>query len=80
LVTLGIIRPLHRDLKAPRMTDPGDPKPAPSDSAPARPVWLFWLIPMAVLVAVVWFVLRGDRSPKAPAGDPAVAAAPSGVQ
>ena len=44
------------------MTTPGDPPPTPPDRAPARPVWLFWLIPMAVLVGVVWFILRGDRS------------------
>ncbi|MBD3770008.1 MAG: hypothetical protein IE925_07640 [Rhodobacterales bacterium] len=47
------------------MTDPGDPKPALPERAPARPAWLFWLIPMAALVGIVWFVLRGDRSPDA---------------
>ena len=56
------------------MTEPGDPKPAPNDRAPARPVWLVWLIPMAALVGIVWFVLRGDRSPDAPSGEPAAAA------
>ncbi len=55
------------------MTDPGDPKPDLPERAPARPVWLFWLIPMAVLVGVVWFVLRGDRSPEAAADNMAVA-------
>ncbi|MEO1964082.1 hypothetical protein [Hyphomonas sp.] len=54
------------------MTDPGDPKPDLPERAPARPVWLFWLIPMAVLVGVVWFVLRGDRSPEAAAENAAV--------
>ncbi|HPF22473.1 MAG: hypothetical protein R3C08_02740 [Hyphomonas sp.] len=39
------------------------------DRAPARPVWLFWLIPMAALVGLVWFVLRGDRSGDAPAAE-----------
>ncbi|KCZ49062.1 MULTISPECIES: hypothetical protein [unclassified Hyphomonas] len=54
------------------MTDPGDPKPDLPERAPARPVWLFWLIPMAALVGIVWFVLRGDRSPEAAAGEAAV--------
>ncbi len=54
------------------MTDPGDPKPDLPERAPARPAWLFWLIPMAVLVGVVWFVLRGDRSPEAVADNVAV--------
>nr|WP_321362246.1 hypothetical protein [uncultured Hyphomonas sp.] len=54
------------------MTDPGDPKPDLPERAPARPVWLFWLIPMALLVGVVWFVLRGDRSPEAAAESSAV--------
>jgi cytochrome c-type biogenesis protein CcmH/NrfF len=47
------------------MTDPGDPKPDLPERAPARPAWLLWLIPMAVLVGIVWFVLRGDRSAEA---------------
>jgi hypothetical protein len=34
-------------------------------------VWLFWLIPMAMLVGIVWYVLRGDRSPDAAAENPA---------
>lgn len=54
------------------MTDPGDLKPDLPERAPARPVWLFWLIPMAVLVGVVWLVLRGDRSPEATADNVAV--------
>ena len=62
------------------MTEPGDPK---HTNAPARPVWLFWLIPMAALVGIVWFVLRGDRSgeAQAPAETP-IAAEPqsSGAQ
>ncbi|WP_375210062.1 hypothetical protein [Hyphomonas jannaschiana] len=53
------------------MTDPGDPKPDLPERAPARPVWLFWLIPMAMLVGIVWYVLRGDRSPDAAAENPA---------
>jgi len=54
------------------MTSPGAPPPKQPDRAPARPVWLLWLIPMALLVGVVWFVLRGDRSGGAVA-DPAAA-------
>ena len=61
------------------MTDPGDPKPALPERAPARPVWLFWLIPMAVLVGVVWFVLRGDRSSEAAAENAAVTSDVSNV-
>jgi len=51
------------------MTTPGDQQKAMPDRAPARPVWLFWLIPMAALVGLVWFVLRGDRSGDAPAAE-----------
>ena len=39
-----------------------DPKPPGNKTAPASPGWLLWLIPMAALVGLVWFVLRGDRS------------------
>ena len=56
------------------MTIPGDPQQAPPDRAPARPVWLVWLIPMAALVGLIWFVLRGDRSPETQTGEPVVAA------
>jgi hypothetical protein len=56
------------------MTDPGDPKPDLPQNAPARPVWLFWLIPMAALVGLVWFVLRGDRSPEVSSGEAAAVA------
>jgi len=55
------------------MTDPGDPKPDLPERAPARPAWLLWLIPMAVLVGIVWFVLRGDRSTEAVPDDVAIA-------
>jgi len=59
------------------MTSPGAPPPKQPDRAPARPVWLFWLIPMALLVGVVWFVLRGDRSGEAQTPPAAETTAPA---
>ena len=62
------------------MTKPGDQETAHKDRAPARPVWLFWLIPMAGLVALVWFILRGDRSVADGPSPPAVEADHSAAQ
>lgn len=62
------------------MTKPEDQKTVHKGGAPARPVWLFWLIPMAGLVALVWFILRGDRSVDEVPAAPAIETEPSIAQ
>ena len=46
-------------------TEGQSPEPPQSPPRPkAKRVWLLWLVPMALLVGLAWYVLRGglDRS------------------